>query len=126
MEAEIDKDKPAVDPNALPVEGMGHLFPENKEGEEKKEPEPGAVAASEKADDIPQEEVLDMEAFSAKFGNTKVKVQIAGEEHLLSPSEAIKFQQKNQGLEKTADRKIQEAISSSSNVNVRASKSFMK
>lgn len=85
----------------LPIEGMSQLFSEGEE-EEKKGAEQVATAGTE------GEEILSMEDLASKLGNIKVKVSIAGEERIISLPDAIKYQQKHAGLERTSERKTQE------------------
>lgn len=86
----------------LPIQGASHLF---QEGEEATQPEPGKeeAAPSEKA-----AETMTLEELEEALKGVKVPVQIAGEEVLVSPVEAIRYQQKNAGLEKTIQRQMQE------------------
>ena len=90
--------------SGLPVQGTSHLeFSNEEEGAEA-----GKEAGTEKGS-AEQEEVLDLEEFSKRNSQINVKVLIAGEERLLSPDEAVRYHQKHAGLEKTTERKMQEA-----------------
>ena len=86
----------------LPVQDKAPLLP--TEAGSEAGTEAGAEKASEEG-----EEVLDLEEFSKRNSKVKVKVLIAGEEKLLSPDEAVRYHQKHAGLERTTERKMQEA-----------------
>lgn len=91
----------------LPIQGMSHLFAD-EEQDAGASGAPGSDAASTPAN-AQAEEVLDLDEFNRQFGNKKVKVKIAGEERILTPDEAFRFHQRYSGLERTTERKAQEA-----------------
>lgn len=84
----------------LPIHGSEGLdF--TQEGEEGKAPAPGKKNGAE-------DEPLSLEEFNKRFGGAKVKLLIGGEEKIVSPDEAFRFQQKYAGLEKNIEREKQE------------------